>query len=115
MLKHNDIITESITDDLKSQLGKVGSAFLTYREVSIQAVVCRIVSLPMNKLSRSVVSINTNPKNERTALLKNHISLSQLNDDDTNVFQKTLIGRCQHRPQEFKCICLASLMFHMSS
>ena len=58
---------------------KVGSAFLT------QEAVYRILSMPMKQLSRSVVSVDTNPKNERIAVLKNNDSLSQLNDDDTNV------------------------------
>ena len=58
--------------------------------------------MPMKQLSRSVVFVNTNPKNERITVLKNNDSLSQLNDDDTNVFQKSLIDRYQHRPQQLK-------------
>ena len=52
----------------------------------------------MKQLSRSVVFVNTNPKNE---------SLSQLDDSDTNVFQKSLIDRYQHRPQKLQSMCLA--------
>ena len=40
---------------------------------------------------RSVVFVNTNPKNERIAVLKSNESLGQLDDSDTNVFQKSLI------------------------
>ena len=61
----------------------------------------------MKQLSRSVVFVNTNPKHERIAVLKSHDSLSQLDDDDTNVFQKSLIDRYQHRPQQLNSICLA--------
>ena len=32
---------------------------------------------------------------------------SQLDDDDTNVFQKSLIDRYQHRPQQLQSMCLA--------
>ena len=39
-----------IYDELKSQLRKVGSAFLTHREVSAQGTVYRILSLPMKQL-----------------------------------------------------------------
>ena len=46
---------EARTDELKSQLRKVGSVFLTHREVSAQEAVCRILSLPVKQLSRSVV------------------------------------------------------------
>ena len=69
--------------------------------MSAQEVVYRILSLPMKQLSRSVVFLDTNPKN---TVLK---ALSQLADDDTNVFQKSLIDRYQHRPQELKSMCLA--------
>ena len=101
------VAAEARTDELKTQLRKVGSAFLSHREVSAQEAVYRILSLPMKQLSRSVVFINTNPKNERIAVLKNIASLSQLEDDDTNVFQKSLIDRYQHRPQALRSMCLA--------
>ena len=97
------VAAEARTDELRTQLRKVGSAFLTHREVSAQEAVYRILSLPMKQLSRSVVFVNTNPKNERIAVLKNNDSLSQLNDDDTDVFQKSLIDR-YHR---LNSMCLA--------
>ena len=101
------VAAEARTDELKSQLRKVGSAFLTHREVSAQEAVYRILSLPMKQLNRSVVFIDTNPKNERVAVLKDSNSLSELEDDDTNVFQKSLIDRYQHRPQDLQSMCLA--------
>ena len=58
------VAAECRTDELKSQLRKVGLAFLTHREVSAQEVVYRILSLPMKQLSRSVVFVDTNPKND---------------------------------------------------
>ena len=51
--------------------------------------------------------VNTNPKNERIAVLKRNESLSQLDDSDTNVFQKSLIDKYQHRPRELQSMCLA--------
>ena len=53
----------------------------------------RILSLPMKQLSRSIVYVDTNPKQERIAILKGKTTLSQLGDDDTYVFQKSLIDR----------------------
>ena len=61
----------------------------------------------MKQLSRSVVFVDTNPKNERIAVLKSNESLSQLDDSDTNVFQKSLIDRYQHRPRQLQSMCLA--------
>ena len=65
------------------------SDLLTYREVSAQEAVYRILSLPMKQLSRSVVIVDTNPKNERITVLKDNPTLRELDDDDTNVFQKS--------------------------
>lgn len=104
LLKH--VASEARTEELKQQLRKVGSTFLT-QEVSAQEAVHRILSLPMKHLSRSVVFIDTNPKSERIAVLKSKEMLSQLEDDDTDVFQKSLIDRYQHRPQHLQSICLA--------
>ena len=101
------VATEARTDELKVQLRKVGSAFLTHRELSAQEAAYRLLSIPMKQLSRSVVFVNTNPKNERIAVLKSNESLSQLDDSDTNVFQKSLIDRYQHRPRELQSMCLA--------
>ena len=90
-LKH--VAAEARTDELKMQMRKVGSAFLTHREVSAQEAVYRILSLPMKQLSRSVVFVDTNPKHERIAMLKDSNALKDLADDDTNVFQKSLINQ----------------------
>ena len=98
---------EARTEELKKQMRKVGSAFLTHREVSAQEVAYRLLSLPMKQLSRSVVFVDTNPKSERVAVLKNNASLEKLHDDNTNVFQKSLIDRYQHRPAELQSMCLA--------
>ena len=61
--------------------------------MSTQEAVYRLLSLPMKQLSRSVVFVDTNPKHERIAVLKDNDSLRQLHDNDTNVFQKSLIDR----------------------
>ena len=85
------VAAEARTDELKQQMSKVGSAFLTHREVSAQEAVYRILPLPMKQLSTSVVFVDTNPKSERIAVLKSKQMLNELEDDDTNVFQKSLI------------------------
>ena len=61
----------------------------------------------MKQLSRSVVFVNTNPKHERIAVLKDKNLRNQLDENDTNVFQKSLIDRYQHRPQTIQSMCLA--------
>ena len=101
------VALESRSDELIKQLRKVGGAFLSHREVSAQEAAYRILSIPMKQLSRSVVFVDTNPKNERIAVLKNSQALEQLDDSDVDVFQKSLIDRYQHRPQEIQSMCLA--------
>ena len=102
------VASEARTDELKQQLRKVGSIFLTHREVSCaQEAVYRILSLPMKQLSRAVVFVDTNTKSERIAVLKGKDMLSQLEDDDTDVFHKSLIDRYQHRPRELHDMCIA--------
>ena len=101
------VAAEARTEELKMQMRKVGSAFLTHREVSAQEAVYRILSLPMKQLSRSVVYVDTNPKHERIAVLKDSNLLKDLDDADTNVFQKSLIDRYEHRPLELQSMCLA--------
>ena len=95
------------TEELKTQLRKVGTAFLSHREVSAQEAVYRVLSLPLKRLSRSVVFIDTHKKAERIAVLKDSSSLLDLDDDDTDVFKKSLIERYQHRPQSLRSMCLA--------
>ena len=41
------VATEARTDELKVQLRKVGSAFLTHRELSAQEAVYRLLSIPV--------------------------------------------------------------------
>ena len=115
MMKHEksmgellkNVATEVRTEELNCQLRKVGTAFLTHREVSAQEAVYRILSMPMKHLSRSVVFVDTNPKNQRIAVLKSIDVLKQLDEEDTNVFEKSLVDRYQHRPHSIQSMCLA--------
>ena len=63
--------------------------------------------MPMKQLSRTVVFVDTNPKTNRIGVLKDLNAISQLDDDDTNVFQKSLIDRYEHRPNTLDQMCLA--------
>ena len=102
-----NVAKENRTDEMKLQLRKVGSAFLTHCEVSAQEAVYRILSMPMKQLSRTVVFVDTNPKTNIIGILKDLNAISQLDDGDTNVFQKSLIDRYEHRPNTLDQMCLA--------
>ncbi len=101
------IAAEARTDELKLQLRKIGSAFLTNREVSAQETVYRLLSIPLKQLSRAVIFVDTNIKKDRIAVLKGPDDLSKLHGEDTNVFQKSLIDRYEHRPAQLSDMCLA--------
>lgn len=98
------VAAEVRTDELKVQLRKIGSAFLNHREVSTQESVYRLLSLPLKQLSRAVVFVDTNA---RIAVLKSPDEISKLDGDDTDVFQKSLVDRYQHRPAQISNMCLA--------
>ena len=62
----------------RQQLNKLGSVFLTNREVSAQEAVYRVLSMPLRRCSRSVVFINTDNKESRDALLLPFSQLQKL-------------------------------------
>ena len=88
------------TAELTQQLRRVGTTFLNHREVSAQEAVYRLLSLPMKKLTRDVVLINTSPKSERVTVLKSTKHLKDLHDDNTNVFCESVVDRYEHRPHQ---------------
>ena len=59
----------------------------------MQETVYRVLSLPMKQLSRAVLFVDTNPKSERIAVLKHSVTLSQLEDNDSDVFQKSRVSK----------------------
>ena len=61
----------------------------------------------MKQLSRAVVFADTNPPHERIGVFKDFSTISQLDDDDQNVFHKSLIERYEHRPHTLDNMCLA--------
>ena len=101
------IAAEVRTEELRTQLRKIGSAFLDHREVSAQEAAYRLLSLPMKQLSRAVVFVHTNPKEERIAVLKSPDVIEQLDEEDINVLQNSLVDRYMHRPQQLRNMCLA--------
>ena len=58
----DQVSKEVAQEDVRSQLKKIGSAFLTHREVDAQEAVYRILSLPLKQSSHKVVFVNTNTK-----------------------------------------------------
>ena len=101
------VAIEARTEELNQQLRKVGSVFLTHRELSVQECVYRVLSMPLKQLSHVNVYINTNSKSERVTVLKTKEVLDNMHKDNTDVFQKSFIDRYCHRPRIVQSMCLA--------
>ena len=91
----------------RQQLNKLGSVFLTNREVSAEEAVYRVLSIPLLRCSRSVVFINTDNKESRDALLLPFSQLQNLDDDNEDVYCKNIIDRYAARPKHCEDMCLA--------
>ena len=59
----------------------------------------------MKQLSRSVIFINTNILSKRIGLLKH---LEAMNDDDEDIFQRSILDRYIHRPPELEQMSYAA-------
>ena len=94
-------------DDIKTMLRRLGSVFLNHRELSAQEAAYRILSIPMKKLSRKVLFVNTDSQAERTAVLKPKKDLQDKDDLDEDIFQKNIVIRYAARPDCLEDVCLA--------
>uniref|UniRef100_A0A1X7SS53 ATP-dependent DNA helicase n=1 Tax=Amphimedon queenslandica TaxID=400682 RepID=A0A1X7SS53_AMPQE len=101
------VATEERTAELIEQLRKVGAAFMTHRELGAQEAACRVLSLPLTKNSREEVFVDTTPENDRVTLMKNPKRMRHQNEDDNDVFCKSLLLRYIHRPQSLATMSLA--------
>ena len=96
------------SENMRSQLKKVGSVFLTNRELSAQEAVYRSLQMPLRKFSKAIVFINTDERSQRVKLLKPQAQLELLDEDDENGFCNNLIDRYIKRPESVEDMCLAN-------
>ena len=68
----------------------------------------QVLSMWLMKKSRMVVSVSTSMKDECVSLPKPKSQLTQLHDDDEDVFATSLIDRYAARPVSLQNICLAT-------
>ena len=105
LLRH--VSKECSGEDIRTQLRKLGTTFLNHREVSAQEASFRILSMPMKKLSRKCVFINTSPQNERVTMTKPLASIQELENDEEDVYLINLIDRNAARPDQLENMRLA--------
>ena len=61
----------------------------------------------MHGLSRAVQFVDVNSSKTRIGVLRKQEELKQLDDNDTNVFLKSLMDRYKHRPSSLNVLSLA--------
>ena len=96
--------------DLRSQLKKVGSKFLSSREVSAQEAAYRILSMPLKRSTRQVLYVPTELSEERVRMLKPMDIIQHLHDEDEDIYMEGMVDRYPYRPKELENICLADFI-----
>ena len=100
-------VKEFKDEDVRTKLQKVGAVFLSSREISAQEATFRLLSIPLKQSSKAVVFVNTSSKDKRVSLLKPKQVLEEMNDDDEDIFHKSLTDRYVARPDNINHLCLA--------
>jgi hypothetical protein len=101
------VLKECSSEDIRTQLRRLGSVFLNHREVSAQEAVYRILSLPLKQLSRKIIFVNTAAKEDRVSLLKPINYIPGMDKESEDICQTSLIDRYAARPDQLSDMCLA--------
>ncbi|XP_035683454.1 uncharacterized protein LOC118420666 [Branchiostoma floridae] len=99
---------EITSEDIKTQLRKLGTTFLNHREVSAQEAAYRLLSLPLKSTTRTSLFVSTSTKDKRVSMLKPVSVLATMADEDEDIFETSLHDRYAARPcPEFDAMFLA--------
>ena len=94
--------------NIKESLRKVGTAFLSCREVSAQECVYGCMpDLWLRKTFPCIVFVNTSLPEERCRVAKSQKEIEALDDDSTDIFMSNIIERYSDRPNIVDQLCLA--------
>ena len=86
--------------NIKQQVRDIGSKFLNNVEISAQEAVYITLQLPMRKVSRQIIFINTSPPDERVEFLKPIEDIKEMDDDSEEICTTGLLKRyCKHPPK----------------
>ncbi len=90
---------------IKEKLQKVGNAFMGAREFSAQEATMRVLSMPLVHKSKKVIFVSGYPKDERVKMP--HWDMQNLDDEEEDIFQKSIHDIYSLRPKEVENITLA--------
>lgn len=103
-------VKEILQESVRIQLKKLGSAFLTNREVSAQEAVYRVLSMPLRMCSRKVIFVNTDTPERRIGLLLPDNLQQERDADDDDIRYKNMIDCYSARPPTLEDLCLADFV-----
>ena len=93
--------------DIKKQVRHIGNVFSNSVEVGAQEVIYLALQIPLKKLTREVVYINTCASRERVFLLKPKSVLDELPAESTNIESDNIVKRYSKRPRQLQRFFLA--------
>jgi len=93
--------------DIKTQLKKIGTVFLTHREVSAQEAAYRLLGLPLVMCNVKRIFVASDLPEDRIRLLKPLKLLQELDPDSNEVYINGLPERYASRPNDLEKMCLA--------
>ena len=88
-------------------MNKIKKEFLVKEVLGAPESAMQVLSMWLMKKSRKVVSVSTSMKDECVSLSKPQSQLTQLHDDDEDIFATSVIDRYASRPLALQNICLA--------
>jgi hypothetical protein len=91
---------ESADSGIKQQMKRCGQAFLNARSVTAQEAAYRVLGLPLHKSNFQTVWIPTGLPTERVGLLKPSTVLTNMEDDDEDIFIPGILDKYSCRPQQ---------------
>ena len=100
---------------VEEQMKKCISAFANKREVLIHESGMRVMSQWLFKKTRTVEFVNNAPKQERTRMPKPLHVLNEMDEEDEDVFMRSIHDRYKACPDELEDICLADFATKYSS
>ena len=92
---------------IKDKFRNIANVFLNSNLMSAQEATYHVLSLPLSKMSRQCVFINTSPINERVLILKPREKLQKLSGESTDIFMKDVFKKYAERQKDLENICLA--------
>lgn len=102
-----DVVKETADCSVKEQLQKLGSCFLTHRELSAQEAVYRLLSFPMKHSTNTVIFVNAGPPDSRVSVLRPRGEIEGCADEDEDIFCTNVLDRYAARPTQLDKISLA--------